>query len=338
MTRLRNLSLAAAVLLLALHPAARADLLEQFNDDPVANGRATVVGSNQSTDTTGAPAVPFVVSTPGVLTQNLNTNWRMTGGVPDISQYQADASRLHFPLGKTYTQDDSFAFGARLRINRTGFFWSGNFMQMNFGLLNAATTGMSRTGHPDAFGWATGADSYDSVEWDFFPDNTGANATAQQVILGTQNGATSVFSRFAANFGVTLPSGPAPYEYGLPISDTPIWMDVTVTYDGTARVARVSVIDIATGTPLVTAATCPDLAYPDVWGPPFGDGTDRLFAIDTLAILNYQDGMAGLSPSLVANVEYQNVWFQAASPPVEEPAGLLALGLLGLAGPRRRRA
>jgi len=311
---------------------ATADVLETFDTDPVAGGRAAVVGSNQSTDTAGSPAVPFVVSAPGVLTHNLNSNWRTVGGVPDTSQYIADGSRLHIPLGRTYTEADSFSFGATLRIKRAGFFWSGNFMQMSFGLVNGAATGMDRTSSLATFG-----DTYDAVEWDFFPDNTGANTTVQQVMFGTQNGAGSVFSRMAANFGFKLPVGAAPFDYGLPL-DT--WMDVVVSYDAATRTTSVTVADSTTGTPLVDQTSVPDLTFPTNWpGPPFGDGTAAFFAVDTLAVTNYQDAWAALSPSLVAEVEYDTVWFAEAAPPIAEPVAgaTLALGLFGLAGSRRRR-
>ena len=324
--RRRLFLIALTVLAVTAAPVAWSDVTELFNDDPIAGGRATVVGSNQSTDTAATPVAPFVVSTPGTLTHNLNTNWRTSGGgIPDTSQYIADASRLHIPLGKTYTQADSFSFGATLTIKRAGFFWSGNFMQMNFGLLNAATTGMDRTSS-----FTSAGDTYDSIEWDFFP-NTG-NATVQQVMFGSQDGAPDVFKRMAANFLNFLPAGPAPFDYGLPLDTA---MDVTVSYDAATRTASVVVVDNTTAVPYVNTTQVPDLLFPNTW---FADGKTGMFAVDTLAVMNYQDAWASTAPSLVAEVEYDRVWFAEAAP-VGEPTSCaaLALGLVGLAGRRRRR-
>ena len=308
---------------------ATADVLETFDTDPIAGGRAAVVGSNQSTDTAGAPAVPFLVSTPGILTHNLNSNWRTAGaGIPDTSQHIADASRLHIPLGKTYTQDDSFSFGATMRVLSGGFWAPGAFMQIDFGLVNSVTTGFDRTG--DAWPWTKFGDAYDGLEWNFFPDDGWTGATVQSVFLGTQNAATQLWDRMAASFGANLATPP---PYGLPL-DT--WMDITVTYDAPSRTASVTVADSISGMPYVDHVTVPDVVLPALWA----DSTPAGFDVDTLAIMNYQDGAAALSPSLVAEVEYETVWFSETAPPIGEPAACatLVLGLFGLAGSRRRRA
>ena len=306
-----------------------AGVVEEFDTDPV-GVRATVVGSNQSRDTGGALTNPFGVASPGVLTQHLCSNWRL-----DSSQFVADGSRLEIPLGRTYTQADSFAFGARLRVGSAGFYSPGG-MQMNFGLVNTGTTGMDRMGNtyfgdPNPPPNPSEGTTYDSLEWDFFPDNrpTGEGyPTAQQVILGTRNGTTSVFNRMAANFGCLLPTGPG-REYGLPL-DT--WMDVRVSYNATTRVASVSVTKVATGEPLVDGSSVPDLTL----GATFWDGAPGVFAVDALAIMNYQDYWAGSGVSLLATVDYELVWFEVTEQPVAEPVSGTVL-LIGLLGAWRRR-
>jgi len=320
---------------------ASADMSEEFTSDPISGGRAAVVGANQSCDTWLDPADAFVAGS-GTLTQNLCSNWRGAGSSVDTSQFITDASLLRFSLGKTYTQNDSFSFGAKLRIAEDGFFFPGGMtmMQVNFGLTNSATTGRDRTGSP-----ATLGDTYDSLEWDYFPDDRAFPdgwPTAQHVIFGTQNGASSSFSRLDAAFEALLPQD-AGREYGLPF-DT--WMTVTVTYDGTTRTLSATVVDSVTGTPYVTLATEPDVTLKStwdqmLWSPAPTDYVPATFAVDSFALMNYQDGNGeGSMPSLLATVEYDRVWFEEieTGSPVPEPAAgsLLALAALALVLRRRR--
>jgi hypothetical protein len=320
------------VLCVTTSVALAGSVTETFGDDPVANGRATVAGSNQSTDTANSAVAPFVVGTPGVLTHNQNSNWRNTAGVPDTSQHIADASRLEIPLGATYTDDDSFSFGATLRVNSAGFFRNSGF-QFNFGLVNATDTGMDRTGNtyfgdPAPPASPSEGTTYNSVEWNYFPDNTPAGyPTCQQVVMGEQGSATSAFTHFAANFFALLPTDT--YAYGLPHD---LWMDVVMDYDGASRTMTLTVKNA--GSDLVDKTSVPDLVLAEAWF----DSDDVDFSVDTLAIMNYQDFWAFGAPSLVAKVEYDEIWFAEAQPVPEASVGsVLLVGLLGLARRRRRR-
>jgi len=76
------------------------------------------------------------------------------------------AARISMPIGQVLSMDADFDFGAILTIRADGLVADPNgFSQIAFGLWNAATTGIDRTGFP--------SDSFDLVEFDYFP-NVGA--------------------------------------------------------------------------------------------------------------------------------------------------------------------
>ncbi|HKN46910.1 MAG TPA: hypothetical protein VJ144_02960, partial [Candidatus Polarisedimenticolia bacterium] len=73
------------------------------------------------------------------------------------------AGRLATPLGRMLSIDDGFSFGAILTIRSEGFEATPDgFDQIAFGLWNASTTGIERTGFP--------SDSFDLIEFDYFPN------------------------------------------------------------------------------------------------------------------------------------------------------------------------
>lgn len=338
------------VLLLSWPLAAGADLVEEFDTDPIAGGRAVVDGNNTSRDTAGSLTQPFVHTGAGALTHNLHTNWDYANygfGPRGVGQ----GSRLAFDLGGAYTEADDFSFGATLEIKSSGFAATDNqLMAIAFGLTNAATTGMDRSG-----AWTGDRDTFDSVEWDFFPNrSTFGWPTLQQTVIGPQTGdVDSMFANFAANFDqddaidggydTTLSQEMAagsghPLEgnpWGLPL-DTP--MEIVMGYDAASTSVSMQVRDAGTGQVLVDrATTLPDL---DITNPIGGFGSASGFTVDTLSITNYQDGWAFGGPTLVAEVEYDRVWFaETATPPVSEPGTALCslAGLALLARSRRRR-
>ncbi len=329
MTYRQSTSAVACVAFFALSATLSfADFAETFDSDPI-GGSATVEGSNNSRDTFLDPAQPFVHSGGGTMLHNLCSNWRITGGSVDTTSFEADGSRLSFALGKVYTEADSFSFGATLRI-LSGGIYSAGWAQVAFGLTNSTTTGFDRTSSP-----STAGNTYDGIEWNFFPaDDPSGYPTAQGLVFGTQSGASSAFGRMAVTFGSLLPQEPG-REYGLPL-DT--WMDVSVRYDAATRTASVSIVETATSTPLANATMVPDAILPAKWL----DDAPARFAVNQLSIMNYQDGWGfGPMPSLLATVEYDSVWFaeEESGQPVAEPeivAGL-GLGLLALGGARKRR-
>ena len=74
------------------------------------------------------------------------------------------AARISTPIGRILSSADDFEFGAILTIRSDGFFADPNgFSQIAFGLWNAATTGMNRTGFP--------SDAFDLLGFDYFPNS-----------------------------------------------------------------------------------------------------------------------------------------------------------------------
>jgi len=356
MMRKRNTFAAMLVASLVLSSLAAsagvATVMENFPDDPVAAGRATVeYGPIGGSAPAGAPNT-YVWNAPGDLTHNLNTNWRLAGGSLDTSNYVADSSRLAWSLPRTYTQADSFSFGATLTINSLAA-WSEQYMQIAFGLVNSATTILDRTGHPDpSTGWSTGGNCFDSFEWNFFPNESSFGwPTLQQTVVGSDLfGPDAAFWHMAANFNLAdaqdggydtllaqeIADSTHPLfgnPYGLPLG-TP--MAVTMDYDGPTTTVSMLITDAGTGAVLVdNIVTLPDL---NISAPIGGFGSVSSFAIDTLAIMDPQDGNAwGDDPSIVADITYENIWFnETADAPVTEP-GVLSLLALGAAGLLRRR-
>ena len=325
-------------------------LMETFGDDPVVAGRAVVeYGPIGGAAPAGAPST-YVWNAPGDLSLNLNTNWRLAGGVPDLSNYVGDSSRMGWALPRTYTEADSFSFGATLTIHSIAA-TPQQFMQIAFGLVNSTTTQLDRTGHFDPnTGWSTGGNCFDSFEWNFFPNESSFGwPTLQQTVIGSDLfGPDAAFWHMAANFDLddsedggydTLlaqeiadPTHPLfGNNYGLPVG---VAMAVTMDYDGPTRTVSMLITEAATGTVLVdNVTTLPDL---NLSAPIGGFGSVSSFAIDTLAIMNPQDGNAwGDDPSIIADITYEKVWFND-DPPVAE-SGALSILMVGVAGVLKRR-
>jgi hypothetical protein len=346
------ISIVAALLMCVTLSVAEASRIEEtFNDDPVEHGRATVNGDNKSRDTSGNEADAFSFQSAGKMVQNLNTNWNYDKYDPFTgTRGQGEGSRLEFDLGQSYSQNDSFSFGATLTIKSAGFTAeSDQMMAISFGLMNSLTTGMDRTGAYDGDAYNSERDTFDSIEWNFFPNESAFGwPTLQQTVFGSQLGdENSMFSHFAANFGEdevagydtilaqekANPDHPL-YEnyYGLPLE---VPMSITMAYNGATKTVSMLVTDAGSGEVLVdNISTLPDL---DITAPIGGYGSVSHFSVDTLAITNYQDGRASGGPTLVAKIEYEVVWFEEAqAAAVSEPTALTVL-LLGVFGLRQRR-
>lgn len=165
-------------------------VVESFNHDPIASGRAQVVGSAER-----------YAYQPGSLVAHYDTG-------------QATTSLL-WPLGYTLNQNTSFEIRAEFTIKSAGFFAKANdFAQLSFGLLNSVTTGPSRTG----------GNAYDFVGLDYFP-NTSTIPSFDAPALGPaviqSNNGQSFFSRIEFPFGGESglkPEGPLPLDAQLTAS------------------------------------------------------------------------------------------------------------------------
>src|SRR5256886_621647 len=98
-----------------------------------------------------------------------------------------------------FSLDADFDFGAILTIRSQGFFADPDgFSQIAFGLWNAARTGLKRTSFP--------SDSFDLVEFDYFPNVTPFGGPFVSPTVFGGNVADNAFFNFAFNSAeTTLP-------------------------------------------------------------------------------------------------------------------------------------
>ena len=137
------------------HPANAATILqENFNNDPVANGRATIAG-NASRFTYSASA------------QTMTAHYDNT----------QPTAKMLWSLGQTFDQTTDFRIDAAFTVSNlnapTGF-----GSEISFGLLNSAATGNNRAGK------GAGPYSYDIATLDYFP-NTDAQYSPYQTLTPT---------------------------------------------------------------------------------------------------------------------------------------------------------
>jgi hypothetical protein len=108
-------------------------------------------------------------------------------------------ARLSTYSGQVFSLDADFDFGAILTIRSDGFLADPNgFSQIAFGLWNAARTGLNRTSFP--------SDSFDLVEFDYFPNVTAFGGPFVSPSVFGGNVADNAFFNFAFNSAeVALP-------------------------------------------------------------------------------------------------------------------------------------
>ena len=139
----------------ALSPAG-AQVVERFDADPLSGG-----GRNAFfTEGDVAARFTYIAEEPSHFPADREGTLRV------LYDTTLPAARISTGIGRVLSTDADFDFGAILTIRSGGFFADPNgFSQIAFGLWNAATTGMNRTGFP--------SDSFDLIEFDYFP-NVGA--------------------------------------------------------------------------------------------------------------------------------------------------------------------
>ncbi len=310
----RGRLLAALLVGAALSPAgvALADtslLVESFDTDPVAGGRALVLDGDASRFTFDS------------------ANQRL------IAAYDTSlpTARLAWRIPRLDEKRD-FSFSAQVTLQSNGFTADPNgFAQIAFGLINTATTGPDRAG---AFGpW-----SYDIATVDYFPNVNPTFAysgpTLAPTVVPTDN-LTGYYNQVQSPFGRESDLGG---EAALPL-DQPLW--IAFDYDASLKTIRLTVRqNDAGGTPV-------DVNSDGGAGPGGADGLDDTIqyaltwqtgdslSVDAFAITLWNDSyLFGGPASVVANVAFDNV---TVTP---EPSSLLLLGLPALVagmGLRRRR-
>jgi len=185
--------------------------------------------------------------------------------------------RIAMPIRNVVALDDDFGFGAILTIRSDGFAADPQgFSQIAFGLWNARTTGLGRTLFP--------SDSYDLLEFDYFPNMTDFGGPFLSPSVFGGNVAGNAFFNFA--FQST--------ETNLPL-DVPLLCQFQ--YAAATRRLTVAVSRHTSGShfePIPGATAIVDLSR-----------VNPTFLLDVLGIAGYGEGYA----SLRAEVDYDLIYF-----------------------------
>ena len=172
----------------AVSPA-RAQLVERFGSDPLERSGGIVFFPEGDV----AARFEYVMNAPRFPTDR-------PGALRVLYDTTLPTGRIATPIGRTLASGDDFEFGAILTIRSEGLFADPNgFSQIAFGLWNAHTTGMNRTGFP--------SDAFDLVGFDYFPNvgQFGGPFLSPGVFGG--NVANNAFFNFAfASAEVALPT------------------------------------------------------------------------------------------------------------------------------------
>jgi hypothetical protein len=229
--------------------------------------------------------------------------------------------RFQRPLGVTLTDTNDFTLTVRFSfhvINAP----DEQAMQMAFGLVNSSLTGGDRTGTWTNF---NSDDFYHTVEFDYFPSVSATydiGPTLTPAVAGAQmNSTADAFANFASVFGPDSDLGDN--TNGLTALPQDVTLQAVLAYTATNRTLALIMSRVnSNGT----------LAGLDTGLRPMslvanGYNTNFPFAVDTLAIMAYQDGFTTTSaPSLVVDLTVQRIDF-AAGPP--GPPGYVSINVIG---------
>jgi hypothetical protein len=214
-------------------------------------------------------------------------------------------TKLVRPLPRSLGGSDSFEFGALLLIDSNGFHASPYaYFEIAFGLTNSHTTGTDRAGVGSG-----NDDTYDTVEWDFFPNISplfGGPSVGPTVIGGRAGDAW--YENFAFNFGLDtdlrdeIAAGLLPAT-GLPL-DT--FLRVRLKYDGQTKMVSLDMRAYQNGAWRTLPVRVP---------PTDASGLDPAFLVDRMAISLYYDPMnpSAADPSATATVRYFQTYVQSAA-------------------------
>ena len=289
-------------------------LTENFNSDPVAGGRAVI----QSND--GAAGSRFVTAG-GTMTAAYDTS--------------RQSAKMVFPLGRTLTDADTFAFTTTLQILDDGSYApdsTGGLAQISFGLVNAVTTGLNRTGDLSDFT----SDTFDMVTVDYFPNTNPFFDALSIVPTEFDSGSGDAFAGIHSPFGsesVIDESG----EVGELALDTPYAF--RLDYDGATRLMTVTLGGLNINQVGQGGAGGPDSDVTTIQQTLPGGPGGANFAVDSFALLLWNDGynqVFSANTSLIADVRFDQFTVFA----VPEPASLavVVVPMIVLLSRRRRGA
>lgn len=206
-------------------------------------------------------------------------DWSAPEGLSALFDSTLPSSRLALPLGRSLTGADSFALEVELELLAIEG-GPDDFMQLAFGLINSATTGLNRTGTtaPPPIFFIDDSDTYDQIELGYFPNVTFfGGPTLQPAVFGEQVG--SPFDNFAANFGPSADLGDNTADQ---LREWPLGRRVRVllVHDACAQLLSTRLFDAKSGEELDAGLEPVDLRFLNAIGT---------FEVDSFAISLYRD-------------------------------------------------
>jgi len=185
---IRNAAALGLVLSLgaAFPSSLRAQMVERFDADPLAGQGQNVFFAEGDV----ASRFSFLPGEPSHFAGDRDGTLRV------VYDTTLPTARISTPLAGALTLGADFDFGAILTLRSDGFFADPNgFSQVAFGLWNGVTTGVNRTSFP--------SDSYDLVEFDYFPNVTAFGGPFVSPSVFGGNVADNAFFNFAFNSAAT---------------------------------------------------------------------------------------------------------------------------------------
>ncbi len=265
--------------------------VEGFADDPVVAGRFTVPA--------GHDAGRFAYAAGGPLTVHYDT-------LMPTAWYLRPLDAVG---GRRLNRYDDFTFSVRFRIRSEGFFadpWG--FAQIAWGLVNSETTGEDRAGG------SAGPYAFDCVTFDYFPNVTAWGGPTLGVSAIHGDDGAGFFSNIDFAFGVETDLSIAAGD-AVPTLDT-IYL-AEVAYDGVEQVATLTLREWPS-LALLSINTQGQGGYGGYDADPTTVQTpiliDNGFHVDSFALTAWQDTYSPFGSSVIADVEFFEVSFQA--PPI----------------------
>lgn len=285
-------------------------------------------------------AARFSYDGPGDTSRFAFAAGKMTAGYDSL----ADPVRGYIPLGETLTEADSFKFGAVVTILSENFEASyfGNF-QISFGLVNVGGNALNKTGLARSVPYGEAADIYNNLEINYFPNEFyGFGPNYGPTLFGpAANGGDDAFLNFqsptAGQFQLMdqeneedIPKDVLLDMYAEFDADTGLMTYWCKRWTGSEWVGLVLYEDPDTNV-TYTEVTFDPFLYRSDWNPGING-----FNVDAFGISLYRDpfdddALSDGLQSLLADVEFHEIYCLDDAGQIPEPATIVAALLGGLA-------